>query len=44
MITLNDEVKNELIKLASQKHVFLEGNISKCIRIEPDTAFEKYIN
>lgn len=44
MINLNDEVKDELIKLASEKNVFLEGNISKCIRTEPNTEFEKYIN
>lgn len=44
MINLNDEVKDELIKLASEKNVFLEGNISKCIRTEPNTKFEEYIN
>jgi hypothetical protein len=44
MINLNDEVKDELIKLASEKNVFLEGNISKCIHTEPNTEFEKYIN
>ncbi len=44
MISLDDAVKDELIKLASEKHVFLEGNISKCIRTEPNTKFEKYIN
>jgi len=32
MISLNDELKKELIALASEKNIFLEGNILKILK------------
>ena len=43
MITLNDEVKQQLIKLAAEKNIFLEGNITKLIDIESNQDFKNYI-
>jgi len=43
MIVLNDEIKKELIQLASEKNIFLEGNITKLIDTESDLDFRNYI-
>jgi len=43
MIVLNDEIKKELVKLASEKNIFLEGNITKLILDQNDTQFSSYI-
>jgi len=43
MISLNDELKKELIALASEKNIFLEGNILKIINADGDHAFSDYI-
>jgi len=43
MISLNDELKKELIALASEKNIFLEGNILKVIDCEGDEEFSNYI-
>jgi len=43
MISLNDELKKELIELASEKNIFLEGNILKIINADGDHEFSDYI-
>ena len=43
MIILNDKIKKELIQLASEKNIFLEGNITKLIDTESDLDFRNYI-
>jgi hypothetical protein len=43
MISLNDELKKELIALASEKNIFLEGNILKIINADGDHGFSDYI-
>jgi len=43
MISLNDELKKELIALASEKNIFLEGNILKIINADGDHEFSDYI-
>ena len=43
MITLNDEIKEQLIKLAAEKNIFLEGNITKLIDCESNLEFQNYI-
>jgi len=43
MIVLNDGIKKELIQLASEKNIFLEGNITKLIDTESDLDFRNYI-
>ena len=43
MITLNDETKKELINLAAEKNIFLEGNITKLIDCESNLDFQNYI-
>lgn len=44
MIVLNNEIKKELIKLAAEKNIFLEGNITKLISPESDNTFRDYIS
>ena len=43
MITLNDEIKQQLITLATEKNIFLEGNITKLIDTESNLDFRNYI-
>ena len=43
MITLNDEIKRQLITLAAEKNIFLEGNITKLIDTESNLDFRNYI-
>ena len=43
MITLNNEIEKQLIKLAADKNIFLEGNISKLIVSQSSTDFSSYI-
>jgi len=43
MITLNDEIKEQLITLAAEKNIFLEGNITKLIDCESNLEFQNYI-
>jgi len=43
MIVLNDEIKKELIQLAAEKNIFLEGNIAKVIDKGFDGDFSDYI-
>ena len=40
---LHEETKEELIKLAREKKVFLEGNILKVIELEDGDPFKNYI-
>ena len=40
---LHEETKNELILLARQRGIYLEGNILKVINLEPDDPFGDYI-
>ena len=43
MITFNDEIKRQLITLAAEKNIFLEGNITKLIDTESNLDFRNYI-
>ena len=43
MIVLNNEIKKELIQLAAEKNIFLEGNIAKVIDKGFDKDFSDYI-
>lgn len=43
MIVFSEDVKKSLINLASEKNVFLEGNITKLIDAESDEKFKNYI-
>ena len=43
MINFSDELKKELIKLAAEKNIFLEGNITKIIDTDGHQEFHTYI-
>src|SRR6056300_994526 len=43
MISFNNDLKKELTRLASEKNIFLEGNILKVIDCEGDEEFSNYI-
>lgn len=43
MITFSDDLKKELIQLAAEKEIFLEGNITKIIDTDGNEEFHSYI-
>ena len=43
MITLNNEIEKQLINLAAEKNIFLEGNVTKLIVSQPNSNFGAYI-
>ena len=43
MITLNNEIEKQLIDLATEKNIFLEGNVAKLIVSQPNSDFGSYI-
>ena len=43
MITLNNEIEKQLINLAAEKNIFLEGNVTKLIVSQPNSHFGTYI-
>ena len=43
MIRFNDDLKKELIQLAAEKEIFLEGNITKIIDTDGNEEFHSYI-
>ena len=43
MIVFSEDAKKSLINLASEKNIFLEGNITKLIDAESDEKFKNYI-
>jgi hypothetical protein len=43
MITLNNEIEKQLINLAAEKNIFLEGNVTKLIVSQPNSNFGTYI-
>ena len=43
MIRFSDDLKKELIQLAAEKEIFLEGNITKIIDTDGHAEFHSYI-
>ena len=43
MIAFSDDLKKELIQLAAEKEIFLEGNITKIIDTDGNEEFHSYI-
>ena len=43
MIVMTERVKDDLIKLAKERNIYLEGNILKVIDTDGDAEFEAYV-
>ena len=43
MIRFSDELKKDLIELAAEKNIFLEGNITKIIDTDGHQEFHAYV-
>ena len=42
-ISLQEETKSQLIKLAAESNIYLEGNLLKMLEVSEDATFKKYV-